>query len=47
MRSELDIAAIAARLAATTPGDWVWADEVGDILYDHAGHGTKAACHSR
>jgi hypothetical protein len=30
MCSELDLAAIKARLAATTPGDWTWADEVGD-----------------
>ena len=43
MSSELDLAAIKARLAATTPGDWTWADEVSDIPYEHAtwGDGTS------
>jgi len=36
MQSTCDLAAIKARLAATTPGDWTWADEVGDIPYEQA-----------
>ena len=35
MRSEFDLAAIKARLAATTPGEWKWVDEIRDVPYDN------------
>ena len=32
----LDLEPIKARLAATTPGEWRWSDEIADIPYDQA-----------
>jgi hypothetical protein len=36
MSEALDLGPIKARLAATTPGEWLWADEVGTIPYEQA-----------
>jgi hypothetical protein len=36
MSDTLDLGPIKARLAATTPGQWIWADELGrEIPYDN------------
>jgi hypothetical protein len=34
MSDVLDLGPIKARLAATTPGAWKWADEIRDVPYD-------------
>jgi len=35
MSNALDLGPIKARLAATTPGEWKWVDEIRDVPYDN------------